>query len=293
MKVCITNPKLRLKCKSNILLINKLINRKVISEDDAPKIDSNDLEAYYEYTDHMEGNIPIDFTCKVSDNISIPGSTRKYSYQIVGFPLSEDMIINIGKDLGMTDEDVIIFELRYEIEDNKLPYQIQYFKQPCCYYDVLTTKAIIGYPIHQHNWIDMEILGFFELQVLDINNVWKRFLKELSPRDIEYCQEIHSVYNLKNQSSRFFSPPRPTDFVLEYLELVVFGDMTINQFIRQKNLTPDKLYSIFFKKVCWSNIDLLRKGLRKISFKDHLKTSDPDSPKIVNIIMADDCYTCT
>ena len=73
MKVCVTNPKLREKCESKILLTNKLIHRHVISDKDVPHIESKDLNWYYKYVDILDGNIPIDFECNVRDRLKITG----------------------------------------------------------------------------------------------------------------------------------------------------------------------------------------------------------------------------
>lgn len=117
--------------------------------------------------------------------------------------------------------------------------------------------------------------------------VWDRFMN-MSKRSIEFAESVYNsnpnVPAAKGKWKRFF---RVGAFALEFIKKVVIKKkMTPEEFMKYKSVSPYQLYKIYFNKISEETIALVDDEFSILEFKD-------DDSKLVNIVMSDDCYTCT
>lgn len=226
------------------------------------------------------------FRNKVVDRI--PG-TRQRVYQIVGIPITSQQFSNC---FGDEDEEIDEYECEDLFHDEVFipKTQCELYKMPCCYFEDAPHPFIFGMAILTNTpWTDYELFDLFSLEVITPETIWDKVIN-LPKRSIKFAKKVYNsnpnIPSKKGEWNHFY---KVGAFALEFIKKVIIKKkFTAEEFMEYKNVDKYQLYKIYFDDITTGTIKHIKASYKKLP--ELLQTKDA---KITNIVMSDDCYTCT
>ena len=227
--------------------------------------------------------------------------SRKNVYQIVGFPISFDLLKEYAKlsnhpipdqydvdDMAEIEYNAPIDMFNYLARKRLITSKFNIYKMPCCYYDIAPHKYIFGMIIREQSpWVDYELFDLFSLSTVNEDTVWDKFMN-MTESNIKFAKEIYesnpNIPPPKDQWSRY---TKIGAFALEYIKKVIIKEkMSAEEFMQYKKVKKDQLYDMYFDRIHSKTVDYITGIYNNIPIKD-------ENIQITCIAKSDDCYTCT
>lgn len=227
-------------------------------------------------------------------------SSREDAYQIIGISMNEDILSNYTDNYF--DEYDIVGEFNKLLQNNYKKYYdlgFRLYKQPCCYYsdDIIKTKFILGKCINKSEyWSDYELFKLFYIDNITPDSLFNH-IKEPSNINNDFAaQYIRNYVNyfgneyeeLTLQVNEYFSI---STFAIKYIKNVII-DKTISHINYITQFNKYELYNEYFKSFNEGiKLNILDLYLPLVGRSNKLDYKPEKN--IVNMVMSDDCYSCT
>lgn len=236
----------------------------------------------------------------INDVVKEERGSRKNVYQIVGFPISFDLLKEYAKLSNypipdQDEDDMVEFEhnapidmFNYLVRKRLITAKFNIYKMPCCYYDIAPHKYIFGMIIHKQSpWVDYELFDLFSLSTVNEDTVWGKFMN-ITESNIRFAKDIYeSNPNIPPPKDQWGRYTKIGAFALEYIKKVIIKEkMTAEEFMEYKKVKKDQLYDMYFDRITSETVKYITSMYNIFPLKD-------ENVEITSIVKSDDCYTCT